>query len=849
VFAISLAQLRAHTSRLLATALAIIIAVGFVVATLVLNQTSKATVLRSVAAQYQNAAVVITVNQDVSQPDNPSLNAKLATEISHLPGVRAVAVDQSTYTEAKLPGRSGFRFGQVSAVAADKALQWQHLTAGRLPTALGEVAVGETKGVKVGSSITLRIQPPEPVGNVSDSDPIPDPVNATATVVGIVDLMGATGNGGAGTDQIFATPSQTIAWGANDPEAIRVAAAAGVSDGALATRVQTSVARNLSVRTGTAEAEKIAKDTTRDAADLTQILLVFATVAVLVCGLVIANTFAVLLAQRTRELALLRCVGATGKQLRRGVLLESLIIGAVASALGVAAGISLAGGLSLIAGHVNSPIPLSGVSVPISAVVIGMVTGIVVTMVAAFAPARRATRVAPLAAMRPQDPAPARSLAGLLRRAAGLALLVPSVFLLLYGSAKGILLLAVGGGAVSFIAVVLLAQWLVPPAVALFGRLAGPSGGVPGRLAASNALRNPQRTAATATALIIGVTLTATMVVGASTTRATTASGLDQAFPTDIVVQKSSSGSFPAGMDHQLSTVPDVRAALELPSALVKTPKSDQDDPAGTPILGIDPARAATVVRSAIGAGVPQPGTISVPDYLAKQWGKDGTKIPLTVGSRTIKLRMHVVTADTPMSMTAADLARLAPKAGGGEIWIKLADGLDSGQRADALDKISTRSSDLAPNSYVQGAFEERDSYDKVITTLLLIVTGLLGIAVIIAIIGVGNTMALSVLERRQESGLLRALGLTRHQLRWMLLWEAVLIAGVASLIGTALGVAYGTLGTTAAIGDAAKLQVDVPWLQLLLIVAVATGAGALASVLPSRRAARIAPVAAIAAT
>jgi putative ABC transport system permease protein len=168
-----------------------------------------------------------------------------------------------------------------------------------------------------------------------------------------------------------------------------------------------------------------------------------------------------------------------------------------------------------------------------------------------------------------------------------------------------------------------------------------------------------------------------------------------------------------------------------------------------------------------------------------------------------------------------------------------------------ALDAITSTSSDLAASSFVQGSFEQRDSYDKLITTLLLIVTGLLGIAVIIAVIGVGNTMALSVLERRQESGLLRALGLTRGQLRWMLLWEAVLIAGVASVLGTALGIGYGALGTSAALQGALQgdgtLHIAVPWLQLLLIVAVATGAGALASVLPSRRAARTSPVAAIA--
>lgn len=844
MLSLSLAQLRAHLGRLLATGLAIIIAVGFVVATLVLNQTSKATVYRAVGAQYQNTAAVITA--DFKQPDATSLDARpeLAAEVAKIPGVRTVAVDRSAYTQAKLSGDKGYRLARVASIATDRALQWQNVTAGRLPTADGEVAVGKRRGVTLGSQVILLTRLPDKNGEPGD------PVARTATIVGVVDLMGATGAAGPGFEQFFATGAQATAWGATETDELRVAAVAGISADTLVTRIDTTLQRagagSLIVHTGQKEAELAAHDVTRDAADLTQILLVFATVALLVCGLVIANTFAVLLAQRTRELALLRCVGASSRQLRRGVLIESLVIGAVASALGVIAGIGLATGVSVLAGQFDSPIPLSGVSVPGLAVAIGMAVGIVITVLAALMPARRATRVSPLAALRPQDPAPLRSRAGLLRRVAGLALLIPSAAALTYGAVQGKLLIALGGGAISFIAVVLLARWVVPPAVALVGRLAGPSGGVPGRLAAANALRNPQRTAATATALLIGVTLTATMVVGAASTRATASSGLDRAFPTDVLIQDSDGKALPAGLEQSLSAVPNVHAALALPHALVQGPNHEEFD-----VLGIDLARAGSVVRSAVGAGVPAPGTISVPEPQAKVWAKAGSKegqpVRISAGSRHVDLRVHMVSADTPASIASTDLARIAPKAGIGTIWIKLADGLDADRRSNALDAITSTASDLAPSSYVQGAFEQRDSFDRVVTTLLLIVTGLLAVAVVIAVIGVGNTMALSVLERRQESGLLRALGLTRGQLRWMLLWEAVLIAGVGSLLGTLLGCVYGVLGTSAALSGETTLRVAVPWLQLLLIVAVATAAGALASVLPSRRAARISPVAAIA--
>jgi putative ABC transport system permease protein len=832
VFSLSLAQLRAHTGRLLATCLAIIIAVGFVVATLVLNQTTKTTVHRAVAAQYENVAAVITA---ASSGSGDGLRPALTEQVGTLPGVAAVALDLSTYTQVKLPGSKGFRFARLSSVTPERALQWQRLTAGRLPAGDGEVAVGKQKGVSLGSSVTLLVQPPGADGA---------PVTRTARVVGLVDLTGATGATGPGSEQLFAGQAQAMAWGATEPEAIRVAATAGTSANDLVSRLQTSLGHDLTVRTGDQAAELATEDYTRGAASITQVLLVFATVAVVVCGLVIANTFAVLLAQRTRELALLRCVGAGGRQLRRGVLIESVIIGTVASLAGVGVGIGLAAAISAISSRFNSPIPLVGVAVPASAVAIGMTIGVVVTMLAAFAPARRATRVSPLAALRPMDPAPVRSRAGLVRRGAGIALLLPSLALLLHGSlaGSGSLGYALVGGVFSFMAMILLAQWLVPPVVAMVGRLTGPAGGIPGRLAASNAVRNPQRTAATATALIIGVTLTATMVVGAASTRATTSSGLDERYPADVVIRNSSDDPLPAGIDRAVTGVPNVTAVMALPSALVAGPGGDD-----VAVLGVDPATARSVLRSTSGDGVPQPGTVNVSAGVAEVWGAEGTPIRLSVDSRALTMRVHVVGSDTPATMTTADLARIAPTAGIAAVWVRLSDTADADARRAALDAISSTVTTLAPAGFTEAAFEQRDSFDRLVTTLLLIVTGLLAIAVIIAVIGVGNTMALSVLERRQEAGLLRALGLTRGQLRRMLLCEAVLIAGVASLLGTLLGLAYGVLGTSAALRGATALQVSVPWLQLLAIVAVATGAGALASVLPSRRAARTSPVAAIA--
>ena len=829
---VSLATLRAHLARLVATALAIVIAVGFVTATLVLNESVKASVFRAVAEPFLASSAVVTTPDT---GDHVPLDQRrgLVEKVRAVPGVAAVATDPSTFVQVRTAAGKGYRYGELTGLAADPRLRWQTLTAGRLPAAPGEVALGDRRGLAVGTTVTILV--PNAEGS--------DTVTRTAMVTGLVDMHGAVGL--AGSDSLFVTDAQARAWRVTGIDAIRVAADAGISDTALRDRLGTTLDTggkafaDLQVRTGDGEAEHIAGAQSGGAAGITIILLVFAAVAVLVCALVIANTFAVLLAQRTRELALLRCVGATARQLRRGVLAESAVIGLVSAVAGVVAGIGTAALLGAIASRYDSPIPLTELSVPVTAVIAGLALGLVVTVVAAYLPARRATRVAPLAALRPMDAPPLRSRAGLVRRLAGVVLLIPSALVLGAGAVSGQLILALPGGLASFVAVVLLARWVVPPVVHLTGRLIGPGGGVPGRLAAANSIRNPQRTATTATALIIGVTLTTTMVVGASSSLATSSTVLDDHFPTDVAVLGDGNTPLPAGLVRTLATVPHVAGAAGLREAFVTDPRGDD-----TLVYGVDDS-VPPVVRSATGAGLPSPGTVSVAE--GAHWGAEGSTVTLRSGRRSVALKVHLVQDDTPPRLAAADLAELAPKAGLGAIWLRLDDGISGDDRGDALDAIGTAASDAAPQSFVQGAALERDSFDRIITTLLLLVTGLLAVAVVIAIIGVGNTLALSVVERRQESGLLRALGLSRNQLRGMLLWEAVLIAGVATVLGVALGCVYGALGTSAAFAGAGPVTVDIPWGRVVVIVLVATAAGALASVLPGRRAARIPPVAALA--
>ncbi|MGY1814379.1 ABC transporter permease [Blastococcus sp. SYSU D00820] len=812
---VTLAGLRAHAARLVASTLAIVIAVGFVVATIVLSDTSRDTLLEAAGAPYVATDLVVTSDDgEYLDPD----------AVAGLPGVAAVAPSLETSVQAALPGRTGTQYLMVTSVAADPELRWQQLADGALPDRTGEVAVSERTDAEVGDRLPVTAY-------------LPDGGETTAevTVVGVVDLRGDPTAGLFG--RAFVTDEQALAWGAGGATELRVAAAPGTDPGQLAATVRDALTGAVTVRTGEEQAERLAAELTGDTLVLTTILLVFGTVALLVAGLVIANTFAVLLAQRTRDLALLRCVGATARQVRRSVLAEAALTGLAASALGVGAGIGLAAIVSGLVGE-DSPVPLSGISVSLLAVLLGLGIGTLTTVVAALAPARAATRVAPLAALRPMDPAPLRSRGGIARLVAGLVLVVPGVALMLLGVALGDVLVALPGGAASFLGVVLLAQRAVPPVVALAGRLAGR--GVPARLAAGNATRNPRRTAATATALLIGVTLTTAMVVGAATTRSTAQAGLAAQYPTDVVVYGNTEDGVPATLLDRLTAVDGVEAGVGLTGGILTGP-----DGTDTWSQGVDPRAAAPVLRSTDDLPLPADGTAVLPWWTVSAWGvEEGDQVTLEGpgGSRTLTARLG--DTDYPL-LTTADLTALAPDAYVDTFWLRLADGAD---QTEVVDALTDRVGEALPTALVSGLASERAALDSVLDVLLLVVTGLLAVAVLIALIGVGNTLALSVVERRQENGLLRALGLTRGQLRGLLAWEAVLVAGVAAVLGVVLGGGYGLAGAASVLGDVGEVQLTVPWLQVAAIVVVATAAGLLASVLPARRAARTPPVAAIAA-
>lgn len=845
---IAFAQMRAQAPRLIASCVAIIIATGFVVATLVLGETTKATMFKAVGARYVVAAAVVVPGDLTATPETtPSgedsggrLGPAVVQAVARVEGVTAVAADTETFAEVVIPGRAGGQYTPVESVAPAEELQWLDLADGRLPTTAGEVTVSIRVGAEVGDTLTVTTF--DISGAAAGEGAPPEAAVHEVTVVGVVDLGADPAAGISG--RLFATSEQVAAWGGGAPIELRVAAEPGVDLDLLLTDIQAALLDQEfagTVISGQQAAADRAAQFTRDAADLTTILLVFASLALLVAGMVIANTFSVLLAQRTRELALLRCVGASARQVRRAVLVEAGITGLLASALGVVLGIGLAALTAAVASQADSAIPLEGLSVPLTGILVGLSLGTIVTVLAAVFPVMAATRVAPLAAMRPADHAPIRSKPVLLRLGVALVVFVAAAAALGYGIMTGQVLIAVGGGAVCALGTLLLLQPVIPPVVALAGRTVARFGGLPASLAAGNASRNPRRTAATATALLIGVTLTTAMIVGASSTRATAEAELLASYPTDVIVT-SFGDDLPDDLLDRLRTI----AGVTTGTALLAT---EVIGPDGQPwsALGVDFAAGREAARSANG-GVPDEGQVSIPTWLADIWGTPaGTTVSLSVDNRSVSLTVGVNDASQSVTMSEADLLILDPGAAIGQIWLKLEDGLGATDSGLTVDDIRDVAGQAVPSVQVDDIATVREALNSILDTMLLVAIALLGIAVVIALIGVGNTLALSVIERRQENGLMRALGLTRGQLRGLLAWEAMLVAGVAAVLGVLLGAGYGLAGTAAILGQVGELVIDIPWLQLLAVVTVATAAGVLASVLPARRAARTSPVAAIA--
>jgi len=841
---LTLTQMRHSARNLIAVALAIILGIAFVTTTLLVGTVVERSAWNAVAAQYNGVDAVITSNErtihltEKTVRDVQAVGGVVTAEGRQALGVRVTANPRSTYAVvAALPDAAPIRDNL-------------HLADGRFPQASGEIMLlapmATELNARTGDTITIAAY----TGGQNES-------TRTVKVVGI--LKGADSFGGTGAPDMYAWPSDLRSWAPQiEFNTILVTAKPGTSPNSLISGLTSSLDKNLDVRTRDQQAAHMTSGITGGTSILTISLLAFALIALFVASIVIGNTFTILVAQRTRNLALLRCVGATRAQIRRSVLFEAAILGGITSCIGIALGIGMiVGAVQLYAANNPESIIASPLPVPLSTLLVPFLLGVFATIVSAWGPAKAATNVAPLAALRPAPLEAIRSHASLRRTILALMLLgggglvmLGGVVLSLASPNVGSMLLGVFGGMLSFLGILVGAVLIVPRVVSLMGAIVARFGGAPARIAFANSARNPKRTTATATALLIAVTLVTMMSVGAESTKSTLGRVIDEREPIDIVIStdavapKGNSGpdihpALPSVVDQTLASNPAIaETGLVLESSAML-------DGTSTTILGVDPDAARHLSHAPGQLDGLADGTAVIPTGLANERGiADGDTIQFTNGDRHLSVTAKVTKLwDTFIILTGGDLLSIDPDAAANQLWARIKDDAD----ASAVVGTVQDSFGNVTGIQVAGGANQKAQTTKILDTLLLVVTGLLGVAVVIALVGVGNTLSLSVIERTRESAILRAMGLTRSQLRWMLAIEGILIALVGAALGIVLGIIYGFAGTLTLLGNTWGISLSVPTGRLLLVVAIAIIAGVLASVLPARSAVKTSPVAALA--
>jgi len=867
---LTLAQMRRSIGRLVAAGVAITIGTAFVAATLLAGGVMTRSTYDTVTARYAQADLVSTRNVDDAQ-------------LAQLRGVDGVdAADVVPLVGVELRHGDARVWVDAAPRASDPRLEAQVLSAGALPAAPGQIALPVAVAQRLAVAVGDRLVTPVPV-QVPVQVPSPDPTRTAATetwstadetltVVGLLDdpHHAYAQLGGAAV----VTAADAVRWDGvgsltDIGGPVLVALTPGADRAAVGAAIRTAVP-DLDASTRDEAAKAQIAELSSEAEVLTGIVLGFAAVALVVAALVIANTFQVLVAQRTRTLALLRCVGADRRQLRRSVLVEAAILGVASSVVGLALGIGLAQGALLVLGRMELGVPLpTAVTVTGWVVLVPVALGTAVTLLAALVPARAATRVAPIEALRPADAPSVGGRAGRTRLVSAAVLTVGGLAALLAGvplsqSSQPLLGLAVAvlGGAVSFVGVLVGAVFWIPRVVALVGRGLARTG-TSARLAAANTARNPRRTAATSSALLIGVTLVALMSAGAASTRVTLDNDLDSRYPVDLALEATdaadgSIGAMPADVAPSIADVAGIAEITELHATAARiTSAARPDDSTETArVRSISPTGLAAVSRTSdlpaalddgtvvIGAGLAARLGVSTGDHVdvAGLSGFDEGSAP-SPGGQVTTLTVAVAGPERQGAFVTTRTGQtIAPTAPVAELWVRLADVDDAAAVVPRVqDAITTEAVS------VDGPALQRASYQTLIGTLLAIVVGLLAVAVVIALVGVANTLSLSVLERRRESATLRAIGLSRRQLRWMLAIEGMLIAGMGAVLGAGLGLVYGWVGAATVLGTVGPVTLAVPWRDLGLVLVVALAAGLAASVVPGRAAARTSPVAALA--
>ena len=840
---VTLRGLMAHKVRLIATALSVLLGVAFMSGTQVLTSSISASFDKVFSDVYASIDVVVRSSNKVETPfgsQRTRISESVLPTVTGVPGVEAAEgqvvgqikvldKDNKPLVAAQGPPNFGLNWLTSSSLNGWKVVdgvaptQSSDILLDAKTAKDGRYAVGDTVNV----SVTKGVQ--------------------SFTLVGIAKFGKLDTWGGAQAALFTTSTIQALVGEPGMYDWISIAGKDGESQQQLANTVSKAIPPGTEAITG--------KEFTAESQDAFQkiigifstFLLVFALIALFVGSFIIYNTFSIIVAQRTKELALLRALGASRGQILRSIILEAFFVGLTASIIGVGCGVLLAIGLNKLMQTIGFSGPDTPIVIPPVAVVVSLLVGTLITLVSAVFPARRAATVPPIAAMR--DVAVDRTGTSKRRVVTGLVLLAVGAFMLWYGlngnSDSGLQI--IGGGAFFvFISLTVIGPVIATPFASVLGWPLQKASRITGRLARENAMRNPRRTSTTASALMIGIGLVGFIAVTAQSIKASTVDAINQSVTGQYVVTTEGFGStaLPQSLADDLTAVPGVQVASGISGTFGDVMGRSKV------LLAVDPASITQVIKftdvqgsfSSLGIG-----QIAASEQLVKDkhlsLGQIIDATFLKGGPTTLVLssiyKTEFPTQGSGWIISTDQFNTVVPPAQQtySAIYVKLKDTSTTGVNA-ALPGLKAVT-DTVPGAKLQNLTEYKKAQTDQVNQFLKIVYVLLALALIIAIVGVVNTLLLSVYERTRELGLLRAVGMSRRQVRSTIRLESVIISLMGTLIGLVIGIVFGWALVTA-LADQGITSFAIPWTQLVIIVIIAILAGVGAALYPARRAARL---------
>jgi putative ABC transport system permease protein len=833
---VTIKGLLAHKLRLGLTALAIVLGVTFISGTFVLTDTLHNTFSNLFGNIYAKVDFQVRGVAQLGSGGNAVRNelpeSVLAT-VRAVPGVSAAEGQVTGYAQYIGHNGKAIQTGGAPTLGVsfdpDSQLSSLHLIAGGPPTTPTEVVMDAGTAQKYGFSVGQQVR-------ILTAGP-----THTFTISGIAEFGTANNLAGA-TLAAFSLPTaQAIAQETGKLDDINVLTAPGADKSAVQQAIAKVLPPGVEVVTGQTVVNESTNSVNQALGFFSTALLVFAFISLFVGAFTIFNTFSIIVGQRTRELALLRIVGANRRQVFRSVLGEAAITGLVSSVIGLALGVLAAIGLEALLRGFGITLPPGSLVFAPRTVVVGLLVGVGVTVVAALGPARGAVRIPPVAALDDRQSGPTASLRR--RFIGGTALALVGVILLALGLAKPAIALVGIGAVCIFLGAAILAPAIARPVSSVIGRPLARLLGEPGKLGRENSMRSPRRTAQTAAALMVGLALVAAMsVFGASVSRSATSS-VDQAVNADLIVTATGSGQLSNSAVSIASAVPGVTAnssvyqgQFEFRNALSQLTAVSTDNLAATVNLRMTSGTSAALAQNEllIDSTTAQNKHLAVGDTVPARFALTG---PTTLRIGGIYQANALIGS---YLVSSAFFQSHYPAQPPGALLL-------STNGSTTVDNAVTQALGPFPNIQVQTKAQFEQAQVSSVNQILGLVYALLALAVLIALIGIVNTLMLSVFERTREIGLLRAVGMRRRQVRTMIRSEAVILAIFGAIIGIIIGTGLG-IALVSSLRSQGISDTVVPWSTLVIFLILAALLGLVAASWPARRAAKLDVLAAIAA-